>query len=73
MASRDEIDSYENGLRDAAEEAVHLAWEQLNLGGGGYVEILLARQQLLEIQRGYIKALYDGATAKARFDRAVGQ
>jgi cobalt-zinc-cadmium efflux system outer membrane protein len=73
MASREEISSYENGLRGAAEDAVRLAWEQLNLGGGGYVEILLARQQLIEIQRGYIQALYEAATAQAAFDRAVGQ
>jgi cobalt-zinc-cadmium efflux system outer membrane protein len=73
MTAADQISSYENGLKDAAEEAVYLAWEQFNLGGGGYLDILMARRQLVELQQGYIQALYDAATAQTKFDQAVGQ
>ncbi len=73
MIARAQIESYDEGLREAAEEAVNLTWEQFNLGGGGYIDILIARRQLIETQQGYIQALYDAATAKARFDRAVGR
>lgn len=73
LAATEQVSSYGGGLREAAEEAVRLAWEQLNLGGGGYVDILLARRQLLEIQQSYIEALYEAATARVQFDRAVGQ
>lgn len=73
LSAREEIDSYDNGLRSAAEEAVRLSWEQLSLGGGDHLEILMARRQLLEIQLGYIQSLYDAAMAKTQFDRAVGQ
>ncbi len=73
MLAQEQIDSYDNGLKDASEEGVNLAWELFNLGGGGYVDILLARRQLLEVQQGYIQALYDAATARARFDQAVGK
>jgi len=73
MAARDQINSYNDGLRDAAEEAVNLAYQQFTLGGAGYLDVLIARRQLLETQQGYIQALYDAATAKAKFDQAVGQ
>lgn len=72
MIAREQIASFDNGLKDASEQLVSLAWEQLNLGGGSYVDILLARRQLLEVQQNYIQALYEAATAKARFDQAVG-
>lgn len=73
MLAQEQIDSYDNGLKEASEEGVNLAWQAFNLGGGGYVDILLARRQLLEIQQGYIQALYDAATARARFDQSVGK
>jgi len=73
MIGREQISSYEEGLKDAAEEAVNLAWEQFNLGGGGYLDILIARRQLVEVQQGYIQALFDAATARAKFDQAVGR
>lgn len=73
LSAREEMASYDNGLRSAAEEAVRLSWEQLSLGGGDHLEILMARRQLLEIQQGYIQSLYDAAMAKTQFDRAVGQ
>lgn len=73
MLAQEQIDSYDNGLKEASEEGVNLAWQAFNLGGGGYVDILLARRQLLEVQQGYIQALYDAATARARFDQSVGK
>jgi cobalt-zinc-cadmium efflux system outer membrane protein len=73
MIGREQIGSFEDGLKGAAEEAVDLAWEQFNLGGGTYLDILIARRQLLEIQQGYIQALYETATARARFDQALGR
>lgn len=73
MIGREQIASYDEGLRDAAEEAVTLAWEQFNLGGGTYLDILIARRQLLEVQQGYIDALYNAALAKVKFDQAVGR
>ncbi len=72
MLGRDQIASYDDGLKDAAQEAVKLAWVQFNLGGGGYIDIFIARRQLIETQQGYIQALYDAATARARYDQAVG-
>lgn len=73
MIGREQIGSFDEGLKDAAEEAVGLAWEQFNLGGGGYLDILIARRQLLEVQQGYIQALYDAVTARVRFDQATGR
>lgn len=73
MLAREQIASYDEGLRDAAEELVDLAYQQFNLGGGGYLDVLIARRQLLETQQGYIQALFDAATARARFDQAVGR
>lgn len=73
MVAREEIASYEDGLKEVSEEAVNLAWEQLNLGGGSYIDILVARRQLVETQQAYIQALYDAATARARFLQAMGQ
>lgn len=73
LIAREQIASYDEGLRDAAEEVVSLAYQQFSLGGGGYLDVLIARRQLLETQQGYIQALYDAATARARFDQAVGQ
>lgn len=73
LIGRDQINSYNEGLRNAAEEVVNLSYQQFSLGGGGYLDVLIARRQLLETQQGYIQALFDAATAKVRFDQAVGQ
>jgi outer membrane protein, heavy metal efflux system len=71
--ARSEIASYEDGLKSAAEEAIDLVWLQYREGAAGYLEVLTVRRLLQETEQGYIQALYDAATARARLDRAVGK
>lgn len=70
--AREQIASFEDGLRSATEQAVSIAWVQYRGGIAGYLDVLTARRQLQETQQGYIQALFDAATARARLDRATG-
>lgn len=70
--AREQIASYEGGIRGASEEAVALAYEQYRLGAIGLFDVLIARRNLQETQEGSIEALYDASVARARLERARG-
>lgn len=71
--AREQIATYNEGLKQASEEAVSLAYVSYRAGATGYLDVLTARRLLQETEQGYIQALYDAATAKARFDKATGK
>lgn len=71
--ARDQIASYDSGLKSGAERAVELAYLQYRGGAAGYLDVLTAKRLLQETQQGYIQARFDAATALARLDRAVGK
>jgi cobalt-zinc-cadmium efflux system outer membrane protein len=71
--AREQIASYEDGLKSASEEAVELAYLQYREGATGYLDVLTARRLLQETEQGYIQARFDAATAMARLDRADGK
>jgi outer membrane protein, heavy metal efflux system len=71
-AAQEQLDSFENGLHEAAEESVALAWEQYRLGAGTYLEVLNARKLYQETELGYLQAAYDVRLAEVRVQRASG-
>lgn len=70
--AREQVASYEDGLREATEEAADIAYAQYQLGAAGYLDVLTARRMLQESEQGYLQALYDAAVARARLERARG-
>jgi cobalt-zinc-cadmium efflux system outer membrane protein len=71
--AREQIATYNDGLKQASEQAVSLAYVSYRAGATGYLDVLTARRLLQETEQGYIQALYDAATAKARLDKATGK
>jgi cobalt-zinc-cadmium efflux system outer membrane protein len=71
--ARDNIEAFSDGLTDAANEALSLTSLQYREGNVGYLDVLEARRLARETEQGYIEALYDAATARARLDKAVGK
>ncbi|MGI8906635.1 MAG: TolC family protein [Candidatus Sumerlaeaceae bacterium] len=71
--AREQISTYNDGLKQASETAVSLAYVSYRAGASGYLDVLTARRLLQETEQGYIQALYDAATAKARLDKATGK
>ena len=70
--AREQIATYNEGLKQASEQAVSLAYISYRAGATGYLDVLTARRLLQETEQGYIQALYDAATAKARLEKATG-
>ncbi|MCX7017924.1 MAG: TolC family protein [bacterium] len=72
-AAREQIASYNEGLKSASEKALAMAAAQYREGAAGYLDVLTARRILQETEQGYIQSLYDAATARARLELAIGK
>jgi cobalt-zinc-cadmium efflux system outer membrane protein len=70
--AREQIATYDDGLKAAAEEAVSLAYVSYRAGATGYLDVLTSRRLLQETEQGYIQVLYDAATARARLEKSMG-
>ena len=67
-----QVDFLENGLVPAARQAFQIASTSYSLGGSSALEVLTARQALLQAEAQLADALAAANTARADLDRALG-
>lgn len=71
--ARERVQLYTDGLKQAAQEALEIAYIQYAEGTAGYLDLLTARRVLQETEQEYLEALYNAALAQVRLERARGE
>jgi outer membrane protein TolC len=73
VTARDQIELFDEELLTEAREVYEMYLFSYREGGIGGIELIVARQSLLEARTSYADALFDYAVAVAALERAVGQ